>query len=229
MPPVLNSTPELPAMPKLQFVDVPKVTVSQETVQETVVPPVPATATSQTGGKKHGKKHVKKAVAKKSDAKKASKAPAKRSSRKQGGALIDDVKNLAVPFAILLAKQGLQSMFDKKKTTPDVPLAASTASKPLSARRRSTAVGGSCGSQCAAAIPQTQNGGRTRKTGGATSPVPATKVLRGGAVARALGTGTVRGGAPASAKHPSGGNRSEQVKSRFEKLSREIDAFLQKY
>jgi hypothetical protein len=34
---------------------------------------------------------------------------------KKGGALMDDLQNLAVPFAILLAKQGLESMFSSNE------------------------------------------------------------------------------------------------------------------
>jgi hypothetical protein len=37
---------------------------------------------------------------------------------KKGGALVDDMKNLAVPFAILLAKYGIESMTDKSKDKP---------------------------------------------------------------------------------------------------------------
>lgn len=39
--------------------------------------------------------------------------------KKQGGALVNDVKNLAVPFAILLAKEGLSKYFDESKATKD--------------------------------------------------------------------------------------------------------------
>lgn len=42
----------------------------------------------------------------------------KTSKAKKGGALVDDMKNLAVPFAILLAKYGIESMTDKSKDKP---------------------------------------------------------------------------------------------------------------
>lgn len=93
------------------------------------------------GAKKKAAKGKKPAAAAKKPAKKA----------KKGGALVDDVKNLAVPFAILLAKQGLEGMFKKKekKATPAV-----------SARRRSAA-GGSC-STCAT-VPAQTGGSRVNR------------------------------------------------------------------
>lgn len=74
------------------------------------------------GGKK--KKSLKKSSKKGGDCslcedqeggKKSSKKSSKKSKAK-GGSLVSDLSNLAVPFAILLAKQGLESMFDSKKT-----------------------------------------------------------------------------------------------------------------
>ena len=174
-----------------------------------------------TGGKKT-KKVVKKPAGKKPAAKKT----------KKGGALMDDVKNLAVPFAILLAKQGLQSMFDKKKAKKggEVELSASSASKVSSQRRRSTIAGGSCGSQCAG-LSQFTN---------ATTPVAPTATQP-----PALPTLPQMGGKKKAVKKPvkkavkktkkggseeqEAGAHSMQVKSRFEKLSKEIDEFLQKY
>ena len=86
---------------------------------------------------------------------KTKKCSTKKSPKKKGGALMDDVKNLAVPFAILLAKQGLQTMFDKKASK--VEKKADSAELSVSARRK-TAAGGSCGTQCAAAA-QSLTGG----------------------------------------------------------------------
>lgn len=58
----------------------------------------------------------------------------------KGGALVEDIKSLAVPFAILLAKEGLEKMFkDKKKTTKTESVKKSTATT-----RRKAAVGGDC-------------------------------------------------------------------------------------
>lgn len=48
----------------------------------------------------------------------------RRTQQKKGGAVMDDIKNLAVPFAILLAKQGLEGLFNNK-TTKEVGVSAS--------------------------------------------------------------------------------------------------------
>lgn len=90
----------------------------------------------------------KKAAAKKPAAKKPA---AKKPAAKKGGALVDDVKNLAVPFAILLAKQGLEGMFKKKEKK---------ASAAVSVRRRSAA-GGSC-SSCAT-VPAQAGGAKVNR------------------------------------------------------------------
>jgi hypothetical protein len=152
---------------------------------------------AQTGGKRKGKgKGAKKG--------------------KKGGALMDDVKNLAVPFAILLAKQGLQTMFDKKKTkSGSSELSAKSAASPTSARRKSTLTGGSCGSQCAAAVTTASH------TGGAKAKSASSK--------RAASTRASGKASSSRASSSRGGSKGEQVKSRFEKLSKEIDEFLQKY
>ena len=109
-----------------------------EPVMEPVAEP-PMESYEDTLALSGGAKGKKKAAAKKP----AGKKPA----AKKGGALVDDVKNLAVPFAILLAKQGLEGMFKKKEKKP---------SAAVSARRRSAA-GGSC-STCAT-VPTAQAGG----------------------------------------------------------------------
>ena len=73
------------------------------------------------------------------------------SAKQQGGALMNDIGNLAVPFAILLAKQGLEHMNKKSAAkTADTKAKTTSASKTTAASsRRKAAVGGSCGSQCA--------------------------------------------------------------------------------
>ncbi len=81
----------------------------------------------------------------------------KKQSAKRGGAIVDDVKNLAVPFAILLAKEGLSKMFPKG-TSSSKTLSPASASKPLSSRRRATMSGGSCNLGCTA-----QTGGQAAK------------------------------------------------------------------
>lgn len=82
----------------------------------------------------------------------------KKQSAKKGGALVDDVKNLAVPFAILLAKEGLSKMFKADTKKPSKSLSASSASKSTSSRRRTTQSGGSCNLGCTA-----QTGGQAAK------------------------------------------------------------------
>jgi hypothetical protein len=77
-------------------------------------------------------------------------------SQKDGGAFVTDVKNLAVPFAILLAKEGVSKYFkgektaDKKKTPSSSKTSSSNASKSSSASRRRTMAGGSCNLGCGA-------------------------------------------------------------------------------
>ena len=215
-----------PSPPKLQFMDMPKLNfvnaVRLPTVPgESAVPSegaasgpvVPVAVSHQMGGRRKSTKTTKSTKGTKSSR-----------SKKSGGALIDDVKNLAVPFAILLAKQGLQTMFDKKKTpqtqkTQNVQLSAKAASQTSSSRRRSTAVGGSCGSACASAAAARPVAGGSKS-----------KKQCGGVVPKLLPSSGATGGAlPKPPKSLTGGARSQQVKSRFEKLSKEIDAFLQKY
>lgn len=91
--------------------------------------------------------------------KKADNSSSKSKVSKKGGALIQDVQNLAVPFAILLAKEGLSKMFkDEKKASLSSKTSSKTASKTSSLRRRSTMNGGSCNLGCAA-----QTGGQAAK------------------------------------------------------------------
>lgn len=115
----------------------------------------------QSGGKRKVKKTTEpKPVAKKTPVP----APVSKSARtvsrkpvpKRGGAIVDDVKTLAVPFAILLAKEGLNKLFKEKKsasslspkTSSPKTLSPKTAATPSSTRRRSTLSGGSCNLGC---------------------------------------------------------------------------------
>jgi hypothetical protein len=160
-----------------------------------------ATAPTQSGGKRKGAKKVTK-------------------KGKKGGALMDDVKNLAVPFAILLAKQGLQTMFDKKKkTSTGSELSARSAASATSSRRKSTLTGGSCGSQCAAHVAPATGGAKRTASRSTASKSTASKTT----ASKASGTRA------SSSRSSRGGAQGQQVKSRFEKLSKEIDEFLQKY
>lgn len=91
----------------------------------------------------------------------------KSTASKKGGSLVNDVKNLAVPFAILLAKEGLSKVFKKDKEASPKKSAktsrsakttsAKSAKKPTSVRRR-TMSGGSCNLGCAA-----QTGGAVKE------------------------------------------------------------------
>jgi hypothetical protein len=74
---------------------------------------------------------------------------------KAGGAFVSDVKNLAVPFAILLAKEGLSKYFkdDKKsasKSTKSTEKKSTKSSSTSSVSRRRTMAGGSCNLGCGA-------------------------------------------------------------------------------
>jgi hypothetical protein len=85
----------------------------------------------QEGGKRR------KAAAKKP--KVAAKKPKSRAApKKKGGAVMDDVKNLVVPFAILLAKQGLQSLYENK--SGDVGITASPKKSASATKSASTSV-----------------------------------------------------------------------------------------
>lgn len=80
-------------------------------------------------------------------------AKSAKSGAKHGGALVEDIKNLAVPFAILLAKEGLDGVFKKKKAEKaEKAVTANTtpkaAAKPSSYRRKSTISGGACSAGC---------------------------------------------------------------------------------
>lgn len=87
------------------------------------IPPnagVPTSSTEQVGGKKSKKNTKTTKTTKKSH---------------KGGDLMSDLKNLAVPFAILLAKQSVEKMSSDKKTK--------TSKSPEMSRRKSIAGGSS--------------------------------------------------------------------------------------
>jgi len=88
-------------------------------------------------------------------------------SSKSGGALVDDMKNLAVPFAILLAKQGIQGMFNKK----DSASKSSSKSKKVDSmpmtmakKKSKTQKGGDCGSCGSAEVVPAAGGSRAKMT-----------------------------------------------------------------
>lgn len=114
--------PDLPVPPKAHFTD--------SALLE--IPHIKSDPVILSGGKK-------KRTAGKKPAAKTGK-PGK--PGKKGGALVDDIKNLAVPFAILLAKQGLDGMFNKKAEKK-------TTVKATAKRSAKSATGGSGCSSCA--------------------------------------------------------------------------------
>jgi hypothetical protein len=63
---------------------------------------------------------------------------------------VSDVKNLAVPFAILLAKEGLSKYFkdEKKSSSKSTEKKSTKSSSTSSVSRRRTMAGGSCNLGC---------------------------------------------------------------------------------
>jgi hypothetical protein len=80
------------------------------------MPVVSEIETSPMGGAKRSTK----------TSQKPSQKPPKQQNNKRGGALLEDITNLAVPFAILLAKEGLQGMSKKKTTEKKASIKKST-------------------------------------------------------------------------------------------------------
>lgn len=106
-----------------------------------------------TGGKKQPKTSR---TSKQTSEKTVTKKAVPKKSNKSGGAFMDDVKSLAVPFAILLAKQGLEAMTSNKDSPQSkASTKTTTAKKPSSLRRRSTALSGGGCSACSANLPVT--------------------------------------------------------------------------
>lgn len=103
-PPV--PTFELPAFPTQLM----NQNMNQNMVQTEVLPEI-----MLEGGKKKSSKTKKGGECSLCDTDKTGGKKTKKPKAK-GGSLVSDLSNLAVPFAILLAKQGLASMFDSKKT-----------------------------------------------------------------------------------------------------------------
>lgn len=135
------------------------------TTPPTTSPPINSftTTSTQNGGKRRvlkssSKKPVKdqKKDKQQKDSKKElngkkqvqNKQDLKSKKEKKGGSFVADVNNLAVPFAILLAKEGLSKVF--KKDTKKASVSPNTARKPSSLRRKSTLAGGSCNLGCGA-------------------------------------------------------------------------------
>jgi len=75
----------------------------------------------------------------------------------KGGDMLSDIGNLSVPFAILLAKQGLESMFHNKekikKKTKDIK-------EKIKGKLTKSKKGGNCGSTCSASISPLTGGNK---------------------------------------------------------------------
>lgn len=117
---------------------------------------------TQEGGKKrrvsHKKPIVKKSVKSKPVAKKVSHSH-------HGGDLITDIKNLAVPFAILLAKQGIVDVFSKKKGKTALNSVVNAPGKIISSVAKSV-------SSLEPKAKKSSAKKRTVKKGGMASPIP---------------------------------------------------------
>ncbi len=98
--------------------------------------------------------------------KRTTKKPA--APKKGGDALSEQLTGLAVPFAFLLAKQGLEAMKSKPKST--------TPKKKISPRRRASLAGGD-----AEAAPSALSGGKKSKTGGNCSTCNRASMIGGAA------------------------------------------------
>lgn len=147
-------------------------------ISSTIPPPVDSVSETHAGGAKKRRPSKSKVASKPSQSKASSskasssktssKSKASASSRqtsKKGGALVDDIKNLAVPFAILLAKQGLSSIFEKdsaKKPTRSQSARKAPAAKPASIKRRKSITGGSA---CTSGCGMTGGAGKSSKKG----------------------------------------------------------------
>ena len=148
MPTIKYDMPQLPEVaqiPKAHFID-------------NTMTPIPRLTVS--GGKARKKFPAGKAKPAASAKVKAA-AKGKPAAKKKGGSLAEDIKSLAVPFAILLAKEGLDTMFNGKNKSAK---ASMSASKPASGRKK-TAVGGqkggACGS-CSTNLPTVGGGAREK-------------------------------------------------------------------
>ena len=164
-----------------------------------------------------GKRNTSKSTRSKSPKTMRSKSAKRRTSKKggaEGGALLDDVKNLAVPFAILLAKQGLQHMFNKSKDTKSAS-AKSASAKSASAKSASAkSASAKSASAKSASAKSASAKSASAKSASATSRQ---KTVSGGSCGDQCAMDLATGGAS-----------PEALKSRFQKLSEEIDLFLKR-
>lgn len=172
--------------------------------------------------KEGGKKKVttKKPAAKKtvvSDKKKVQKVPKKsvRSSKKKGGDLMGDVQKLAVPFAILLAKQGVQAMFEESKKGNSSGNAVS------SSPSESVVSSSSKNSKNSKNNSSSQNGGMKKKQAGGTG-CPSCQTVT-----------PMTGGSKSKKTVKSGGTvgdvTEKSIKEKYNDLASRIEQFLSRY
>lgn len=122
----------------------------------------------------------------------------------KGGTVVDDIKNLAVPFAILLAKQGIQTFFQNK--SGDVGIAASPKKSVQNANNSITA----------SARPSASKSAQQTGKGLTVPKVP----KRGGSCSACQASTSMTGGSKQDAS---------ALKKNYESLAKKIDDFLSKY
>ena len=133
----------------------------------------------------------------------------RQNEQKEGGAMVDDLKNLAVPFALLLAKEGLQGLFQNKSDS-DVGVSARKSASAKKASASSTA----------------------KKSASATKSASAKK-----SVSKKNDEQNQQGGACTACQSSCGGKaggsnkkaNSEVLKKNYTSLANKINEFLSKY
>lgn len=139
-----------------------------------------------------------------------------RSTKKDGGALVDDIKNLAVPFAILLAKQGIQSMYERKEPSENVAYSSpensskNSNTKDANTKNVNTAKGGR--------QPKKQKGGECPVCQEVIPPVEQPPVEP-----------VISGGSKVSRRRKGGSSSEESIKYKYSELAERIERFLAKH
>ena len=158
---------------------------------------------NKTGGARRSKKPAKSV---KSSSKKT----------KKGGALVDDIKNLAVPFAILLAKQGVQTLFEKKDNQQSDNAVAT--SSPQNVKKNSNANANANSSKVNASEVSgntaTKGGSVKRQSAGAGNCQACQPIMTGGKKSSSR-----KGGSP----------NEENIKKKYTELATRIEKFLSNY
>ena len=145
---------------------------------------------------------------------------------KKGGSLASDLQNLAVPFAILLAKQGLESMFSNEKKGKS----SSPNKKSKSKSVKTVQKGGDCG--CSGVTPLPMMGGDGATDGaGVTNAKAALAVAQSDLVSAQYREYLVHAGskkvtATPKKKDPKSKKKKRTTNARLSRLTESIDAFL---